>query len=289
MDSCVAEAPDGWLGPHAQSATPGDAGNTGCGGGFPNSVADGVVSISGSAASCSCSCGAPTGGECEDPLTIRIYDQDSGLGCSNLTQTITTAQTPYFDSDGDSGIYVIIDTPDVEAAPTCSPNASESVPPIQYGAAVELCGGVFGTGECGTGEVCAPELSASFVSSYCVYSEGDRPCPVGSEYSERTVYYADEADSRECSDCSCGAAQGVVCGGSVEFNLLYSAGIDPGEIEPANGTCRSVIPNETATAGVSYGIEYDPNLPFSSGCSAIGGNPIGSVSEVDAFTVCCTA
>ncbi len=289
MDACVAEAPDGWVGPHAQSATPGNAGDTGCGGGFPNSVADGVTSVSGAAAICSCSCGPPSGGECEDPLTISIYDQDTATGCNNLTQTITTAQTPYTDSDGDSGIYVVIDTPDVEAAPTCAPAASESVPAIEYGDPVELCGGVFGAGECGADEVCVPELSASFVSSYCVYSDGDVPCPVGSEYSQRTVYFTDEVDSRECSSCSCGAAQGVGCSGSVEFNLFYSgSGFNEDEVEPANGTCRSVIPNGTATSSVVYGIEYDPNDPFSSGCSANGGNPVGSVSEVGAFTVCCT-
>ena len=292
LTSCVAPAPAGWLGPHVQAAAPGTAEDTGCGGDYPNSVFDGFDGVSAADASCGCSCGSATGGECESSLTVRVYDQDqNGLGCSNLTATIDSTETPYVDSNG-SGINVRITEPVVVAAPTCAPAASETIPAPVYSGDVELCGGVFGEQECAGDDVCVPDLSASFVAAHCIYAEDDIPCPVGSDYSQRSVYYNGASDTRDCSSCSCGAAQGVGCEGTLEFILSYGNGgivIDPPENETADNSCRAVDPNQTPAAQVAYNMDYEAEDPSSSGCSPSGGNAIGSVSATGPVTVCCTS
>ncbi len=291
---CVASAPDGWFGPYVQPVDPGTGDETSCEGDYPDSIRGGVAGAAGDDAECGCSCGAPTGGACEDPLTVQVYDQDqNGFACSTITDTILTADTPFSNDTNGSGINVRILEPDVTTAPTCAPSATENIDPIELGASVELCGGGVAEGDCEGDEVCVPELSAGFISAHCVYTEGDVPCPVGTDFSNRTVYFAEITDTRDCSSCSCGAAQNTDCDGSVSFFATYiqSGGgfvTDPAEVEPATGACRQIDPNLTPTAGVTYGMVYDPETPTSSGCNPIGGDAQGSVSADDAFTVCCT-
>jgi hypothetical protein len=296
--SCLPIAPDGWFGPYVQAQNPAEQGEaTGCGGDYPTSVWQGFGDVSAANASCGCTCGNPTGGSCEDPITIRIYDRDTnGNGCTNVTVTIPSTDD-YLDDDGnaESGINVRIDEPEVEVAPTCDPSASESVPAYDVSDLVELCSGAAIDGDCESGELCLPDFSADVVASHCIWTEGSVPCPVGTPYSQAAEFFEGVNDTRGCSDCSCGAAQGTDCNGSVGFALLYGlasggAVVDPVETEPANGTCRQVIPNQTVATGaqVAYGINYTPNSPTSSGCSPNGGAPEGAAVGTDMITVCCT-
>ena len=286
MHQCRTAAPNGWHGPYARAATPGTADDTNCTDAYPTSVADGFENVSASAAECDCSCGTPSGGECEDPITVRIYDGSNQGACSNLTQEITTDETPYVDEDGAGGIRVRIPSPDVAVAPTCAPSGSETISPPQYDGRVELCTGAFEPGECAANEVCLPDLSASFASAHCIFTDGDVPCPAGSEYSDRTVFSTDATDSRSCSACSCADAP-ASCSGSVEFNLLYSGGTEQ-VIVNATNSCSSVMPDEEPFAGVAYGLVYEPNDPSASSCAPSGGEASGGVSGSDPITVCCT-
>lgn len=285
---CAPEAPAGWNGPYARAAVPGTENDSGCGGGYPNSVVDGFGSVTGSAATCDCSCGSPSGGSCEDPIEIRIYDGSNQGFCTTLTDTITTDDTPpaYVDANGAGGLYVRVDVPDVVVAPSCTPSASEDVPPAEYGGPVELCEGTFDSGECASGEVCVPDLSAAFTSGHCIFRDGESPCPAGSAYSERIVNYAETNDSRGCSACSCGTPT-AGCTGSVDFSLAYSGGVETVTV-PATSGCTPVIPDETPASSVGYGMDYDPSTPNANACSPSGGAAVGGIAPADAFTVCCT-
>lgn len=292
---CVPAAPEGWSGPFVRAQDPGTEEKSGCSGGYPSSVWLGFGAVVADAAECECSCGAPSGGSCEDELTVHIYDRDqNGFNCLNLTGTVTTANN-YVDDNG-SGINLRIDEPEVEDAPTCDPSESESLPTVETSEAVELCSGQMEDGECAEGELCVSEFSSGVIASHCIWAEGESLCPAGSVYSEQTVYFESFSDSRSCSSCSCGAAQNTDCDGVIPITALYttaegSGTIDPAENELANGSCRSVIPNEPVhpDSMVAYGLlGYVPEVPTSSGCDPIGGNPQGAVSGTNPVTVCCT-
>jgi len=294
---CVASVPDGWTGPYLRSATPDVAGGGGCGGGYSTHVDAGVESVNGAAASCTCDCGSATGGSCDDDVDISFYDQSIVSGCTDdnfLYTDPASHEVDLINATGQQfGYRIAVSLPDVVSAPTCAPNSSESVSPLQTDGDLELCEGE-PMGACESDGVCMPEAEAGFVAGHCILRDGENECPADSGYSERQVIYRGTVDTRSCSTCSCGAAEDVTCGGSIDTVVQYFFGgatINDAEPTVAAGTACSVplAPDNDPSGGAQYFMEFnlDSEMPDSSGCSPAGGEPQGTAAGQDAFTVCC--
>jgi hypothetical protein len=70
-----------------------------------------------------------------------------------------------------------------------------------------------------TGTVCQPRPGAPFAAGMCVHQAGDLPCPSGTPFTDRHVFFAGVDDTRGCAACACGPPSGGSCaasgGGSV--------------------------------------------------------------------------
>ena len=293
-ESCTREAPLGWNGPVVRGI-----GTDACAADYPDVAATAFAGVSGDPADCTCACGAPSGGSCAGTTTVSAYDTSTASnssGCNSLTETFSIPSNNYIDPN-DSGVRFRVAPREVAADPSCTPSSSENVDPSSLNGEIELCYGDVVEGVCGENEVCVPSIGGGFVAGYCIWAEGTQDCPASSGYTAQEVLYTDVIDNRGCSTCSCGDAQNVACGGSVEFTVTYNPvgpvafTIDPAETVSANDSCSSIrSPNSgVETGNVIYGFSGGvPTLsPSATSCNPQGGSPIGSVSGTQAITVCC--
>lgn len=305
--SCVTAAPARWNGPAVRRLV--DSLEDGCGGDFPSLALEGFTEFAGPAAMCTCECGAPAGGACDASIDIQIYDAECTAtagsfctstenlnDCDTLTNTLSAGNPTLSDTDDDFdfGARFIAEAPSVATAPSCSAASTENIRASSVSGFEVLCEpSEFLPGTCEDRSLCVAEPAAPFEDNFCIWTEGDVECP-GGPYTEREVLYDELVDTRACTDCSCGAAQGVGCTGSFTVVAAYSQGagiaIDPPETFAADATCTNrVTPNGSTIAGATYTLDYDAESPTSSGCEASGGDSTGSADPTGARTVCCTA
>lgn len=64
---------------------------------------------------------------------------------------------------------------------------------------------------CDGADDCQPRPVAPFLTTLCIHQNGDTPCPTGSSFTERHVFYAALFDTRDCAACTCGAPSGGAC------------------------------------------------------------------------------
>jgi len=62
-----------------------------------------------------------------------------------------------------------------------------------------------------TGTVCQPRPSAPFGAGICVLQPADVPCPSGTPFTDRHVFFAGIDDTRGCAACTCGPPSGGSC------------------------------------------------------------------------------
>jgi hypothetical protein len=62
-----------------------------------------------------------------------------------------------------------------------------------------------------TADVCQPRPIAPFATGLCIRQAGDQPCPGGTPYTDRHVFFAGVDDTRGCTACACGAPSGGSC------------------------------------------------------------------------------
>jgi len=62
-----------------------------------------------------------------------------------------------------------------------------------------------------TGTVCQPRPSAPFGAGICVLQPGDVPCPSGTPFTDRHVFFVGVDDTRGCTACACGPPSGGSC------------------------------------------------------------------------------
>ncbi len=293
-ESCVREAPVGWNGPVVRAL-----GTEACGGEFPQLEEVVFAGAGGPAAECECSCGDPEGGACADSTTVRVYDlttSSNSSGCNSLSETFTAPDDNYVDAN-DSGVRFRVAPRAVDTPPTCSPSFSEDIGEVSLTGELELCSGEPVDGDCMDEEVCLPSIGGGFVAGYCIWAEGVQDCPASSGYTAREVMFTSITDTRDCSACSCGAAQDVACGGTISYTVTYNptggAVItnDPAETVSANDSCSTVrSPNSgVETGNVVYGFAggVQDLEPSASSCAAEGGVSVGSVAGAGELTGCC--
>jgi hypothetical protein len=270
---CAPKAPAGWSGPTLLYAgdDPPD-----CKGTYPDEVAHGGTPAPASDADCSaCSC------EAANVACASVLDFTSGadaacggVACTtSVTAACTELSCPYL---GASSGYVGSALPDHLAQCKASKQAP-TVGDVGWSDRMVACApeAALRQGGCAEGEVCAPK--AAFDGDICIVKKGEHGCPSG-QYSKRHVYYTRIADTRSCSDCSCGHD----CAYTWQiFDAADTtcAGAPVTELDAAD-QCTAVTPS----AGT---LPVRASVTGTGACTPSGGDPTGGIDGENPITACC--
>jgi len=271
--SCLA-IPAGFIGPIAVDTAEGGEALPGCAGAYDT---DGFVAFQGlsaDAAECTCDCDTPADVECP-PVTVGQY-ADNGLNCSiiqpeNLHNLVDGCNDlPFYDD-----VRFRLNMPDIDlTGVSCNPSSSETVPEAQWATQFGACEPAAELDSCDAG-TCVPDLAGDD-QRLCVWAPGDVEC-TGDVFTEREVIYDEVADSRGCSECSCGEAQG-----SCDANLVLRAGEGCSAGSPGSGGPGECYAVTTPVRSADLDIT-GPDV----GCSASGGAPEGEAAPSGSTTLCC--
>lgn len=273
---CVPPAPSGWSGPGvlAQQAERDEP--VACPPGFDDGPAvvahDGLVA---GPAECSCSC-EPLDADCSGAVEFGV---SGTAGCNPSQDRSAPHNGTCLDADTWDDDYYFADTPIVDVG-ACLAKPSSMTPPAMFSTRASLCAASSSdAAACEGDHLCTSLAPAPFGDASCVWTDGVVDCPLGSEYSARSVLHRDIDDSRGCTACSCGEIDGTcdatielrsgdACSGSVLGEIVSGAGC--GQVE---GTVNSYRLVELVVNGVC--------------APATGGQPAGSATPADPLTVCC--
>ena len=159
-------------------------------------------------------------------------------------------------------------------ASSCTTNPSTNVPTATWTDTARVCVGATAGGSCTAG-TCFD--NADGFGDVCIIRDGDHACPLGTFYTERTLYHRDFTDTRGCSTCSCTTSgQGCqieleICSMSFEDVTLQSGG-------------SSYCLNSGDGDGVTL---MSTSITSSGTCSTSGGSTTGAATAIDPVTVCC--
>jgi len=133
---------------------------------------------------------------------------------------------------------------------------------------------------CNNETTCLPEPETPYRDTLCVSQPGDVACPAA--YPEkRTFFDTVYVDTRDCSDCACGAPEGGACNPTIAF---YSdAGTCTQLVAHIDAqSCKDVPGNPTIHGRESLSASITPGA-----CEPDGGEAIGSVTAQNPVTFCC--
>lgn len=190
--SCIPTTPAGWSGPvtvgKGASAPPGCPSTS-----YGTSVATLKDTFVPGAASCTCNCGSTTV-TCGN-VSYWDYTSNSCGGLASFVENLTpVSQCKVTNNALDKQIRVS------GSASCLGETVTKTLPTPTWASQVRLCGGVTDSGGCGSGQACIADAPSGY-AGVCVFRVGDFPCPSG--YPNRTVYYEDFTDTRDCTSCSC--------------------------------------------------------------------------------------
>lgn len=190
--SCIPTTPAGWSGPvtvgKGATAPPGCPSTS-----YGTSVATLKDTLVPGAASCTCNCGSTTV-TCGN-VSYWDYTSNSCGGLSSFVENITpVSQCKVTNNALDKQVRVS------GSASCLGETVTKTLPTPTWTSQVRLCGGATDSGGCGSGQACIEDAPSGF-AGVCVFRVGDFPCPNG--YPNRSVYYEDFTDTRDCTGCSC--------------------------------------------------------------------------------------
>jgi hypothetical protein len=193
--------------------------------------------------------------------------------------TSTTTCSPFATTScaGANSYYALGATQPTGA--TCGePTTSAVLPPPTWSASVLGCGlpGPPSAIGCPSGRICVPE-----VVPQCIMMSGDVPCPTGSSYAMRNLYFGGFDEGRSCSTCSCQTVGMGSCSGQMN---LYSGGDCSGStqnLQVSFGACTSILA-ATRSIELNYLTLTEPS------CAPSGGVAQGSATAASPTTICCT-
>lgn len=269
--TCRAPAPEGWFGPTIYARVADVMAVPDCPEEYPNpgpTVLDGFHDPG--PAQCDCSCNLMAGTPCSLNITQYTANCSSWLystqAAENCTNTALSGAVRIFTSYYYGG-----------GGGTCQKENSEFVPPVAWDGAIRSCRLPEAPLSCTDGGVCLPPAPDGFESAWCIYKQGDVDCP-GGDFGNKSVFFTNAMDTRECSSCSCGTA-GTSCNEGVLqlFPGPDCAGSPTQELSASNGLCQNV------TAG-SFAASFSEGPP----CPVTSiPEPMGEVAAVGPFTFCC--
>ena len=279
--TCVASAPSGWSGPLALAEATGapPPSIAPCATPYGATAYDGNADPSAPAAQCDCTCGGATDVQCTAPVVGLFSDGACSIACGGVPVTPGVCAGVSTGGCGAS-VYARARAP-VTSGGSCPPQPTTKVPSMQWERAARACAlpATATQGGCEGSFVCAPAPSPPFSGHLCVAMAGDQPCPSGSAYGVRHVYYGGATDGRGCSTCACSAPAGVSCGGSFTTYNASGCALET-KTFPLSPTCQEV---QIATAS----LEATLGGPGDSGCAPSVVQAIGALVPTQPMTVCC--
>jgi hypothetical protein len=241
---------------------------------------DGGTGLSADLAQCSCSCNPPSGATCGS-ASVQFGTGGCATACGSsvvVAPAVCTSLQTVLNGCA-SGVGATISGSTANGG-TCQPNTTVVLPPAQWTTQVAACeplaespaGG-------GAGQQCVPAPTAPF-QGFCIVKPGSNTCP--SPFTSTHLFYADFAEGRGCSPCTCGPPTGVDCNAGAHATTW-------GNPTCGGTTGADITPLPVACAPVSgaHSIRLD-TAPDGGACAPDGGMPTGSPSPQNITTVCCT-
>lgn len=274
--ACVPQAPSGWSGPFAlrESATSGPT----CTGAYDEQAFDLHADLLPAAeATCSkCTCGAVTGKTCR--MDMDLYESDNCTGGPCLTIDSPGTWCEDMSCSGSPGLGSIRFDSHTSGTGSCVPSPQNaSVDAVSWSAHAVLCAANT-LPACSSGNVCLPVVAPPFQPELCIARSGNHAC--SAPYTQRSDFFEQTTDTRNCTSCTCDTPLGGSCGGSIVLSIPGPTCGGPGIAYP-DGSCMPLSPTATSAA-----ILGPLNLTGAS-CASGGGQPIGSVTPSSRVTVCC--
>lgn len=154
----------------------------------------------------------------------------------------------------------------------CEKTENEVIPPFAWAASITTCRIPETAPACDDG-VCLPEIPAGFENKWCIYQQGDLECP--SAFPEKTVFWSDVEDTRQCSTCQCGALASCEEAELLVYEAEDCAG-EPIAVLTDSSECTEL---SGASVIADYGGEECPVTQQS--------EPQGTIEPTGEFTFCC--
>lgn len=275
--ACAPAVPAGWAGPAIlyDKVGPPLASPPACPGAYPAPGLDGFAQLSAPAATCTCDCGTPQGGSCGN-ASVTLYDDPGCQTPCDGPVSVENGTCSQFTTSCPSPVYLAVTAPYATGG-TCSPTLSSDVPTAAWSEIGRACSvAPAQPAACAGGGTCVPAPPVPFDGSLCVFSAGEVPCPTGSAYTARHVFYAGVDDSRACGACSACTVTGSKCTGSI---TPYTGGCS---------TSVSPVPFGTACQSESLPAGLEGNATFTPGtCGGAVSTPSGGAAGTSPSTVCC--
>jgi hypothetical protein len=180
---------------------------------------------------------------------------------------------------------------------SCTPfvNNQDELPPLKFH------NGINGGPDVPIGRVCVDEKTATDlptcgvnnekvcreipIGMACIAREGDHTCPEG--WAQKYTFYQHIEDSRSCSECSCGPAEGATCVRKYRLFTDSTCATEYGSWTTDDASLPQCQWLSDGTALASKTLEIVEHTLGS--CAPSGGEVSGEVKLNDPFTVCCVA
>ncbi|HET6586124.1 MAG TPA: hypothetical protein VFG69_21850, partial [Nannocystaceae bacterium] len=208
-DVCVPAIPEGWSGPIVvDDACPSD---------FPTSERVLHEGLAPGVPQCSCSCNIGS-------VSCQLFLENEGIDFD----PVGSCDDPPNDDECLSAI--------VQAS--CNESFVDVPASPSWQTTVAACGGATPGAACDGGNCFAD------AGPLCIYRAADEPCPAG--FGDRTLYFGDFQDTRDCTDCSCTPA-GQSCEIQVEicsvgfFDVLLESGGSCQQLNSSDGDSVTLI------------------------------------------------
>lgn len=275
---CVPASIQEWEGPAVVVEGTGTRSAPSCPPGFQAIDREDFFGLDAPDAECSCDCGIPSDVSCTG-FTLS-YHNLSDSNCETPVGTFAIDGTPPFSCNNDISITTrqIWSLNAGTLSASCDPVSSSNIPPTSWNGRTSVCAGLLEP--CAEG-ICAPTTTDERT---CLWKSGDTACPAGSPYSTRLVRYASLTDSRNCTECSCGASGDCLANLSLnsQFGCTTGFGLTPRPLEtPGVVNCR-------AYDGPIANARMDSATPDAS-CTPSGGTSSGRAAPAIPTTFCCTS
>ena len=162
----------------------------------------------------------------------------------------------------------------VGGAPPCEPTLDIDVPAPTASTVVMCTGQLVGAKACGPRSVCLPNISEPFNQGACIWRDGaGHACP--NDFPEGSAAGVTVSDTRSCTECKCGAADGCALG---TIQLFDNNGCNGAPNESYAGAgCHTL-----SGSNLVFGANYVPAT-----CDAEQSIPTGEVTSSGNVTVCC--
>ena len=280
--TCIPDPPDDWMGPILllEGAPPIDQG---CPTEAPTPVLSVFSDLQATPASCECECGSATGTTCA-PIELEHYGTDTECsGAPTSEYAVPNSGTCISPLDYPTGHYWNAPNPGVTGG-ECAPSTNVSLPSVTWASQSQICGDLqTSRNSCGGSEQCI-DYDNDGEGRICISRDGEHECPE-TGFSEQMTRFGSFSDTRNCTECTCGAPSGL-CDGTV---FLWSA---PGCADNGAGFISVSLEIGGGCEGGNPIFDVESAHASLSGandasCTPSSSPPTGTVTPTEPRTFCC--